>query len=202
MVGDGPTGYDPLTAQEVNGVLAAVQPAQGTTSVSGAPSQPEVLLVERHDAKQAAHTQGSQPRQADLYAYDYATDTLIHTTVNVQSGAVVATEALQDVQLPLTANEEQRALGFIQSDGALWSTLAERYQQITGTPLRAVTQLEKKVAVFQADVMPDRVNAAAAHCGRHRCAQVLLFTTDKTLLEIMPIVDLSLGQVVQVLNQE
>jgi hypothetical protein len=191
-----PTGYDPLTEQEM---AALVTVAQGATAVAALP-QPEMLLVERHEASKAAYAKGSWPRQGDVYLYDYATDTLIHTTVDVQSGAVTTVERVQDVQLPLTANEESRALALIAADPTLWATLAARYQSITGEALKHLTQLQVKVSVFHADVMPDRVNGAARHCGRHRCAQVLLFTVDKTLLDMTPIVDLSLGQVVQVLE--
>jgi hypothetical protein len=158
--------------------------------------------VERHEADKAAYAKGAWPRQADVYVYDYATDTLLHTLVDVQSSTVITVERVQGVQLPLTANEEQRALALVQADNNLWTSLADRYQTITGEALAGLDQLQVKVSVFHADVMPDRVNAAAGQCGQHRCAQVLLFTADKTLLEMMPIVDLSLGQVVQVLDEE
>lgn len=189
-----PVGSDPLTTAEIATVLAAA--GSGPAAAKGEAAQ-EILLVERHAAgKGKDHT----PRQGDLYVYDYATDTLIYSTVNVASGAVTAVERLRGVQLPLNRNEEQRALALIQADQELWSELAERYAAITGTPLTQISQLQTKVSVFHADVMPERLNAQAQQCGRHRCAQVLIFTVDKTLLELMPLVDLSQGQVVQVLD--
>ncbi len=194
LAADAPFGYDPLTAAEMETVAAAgaaVNPARASTT------RQELLLVERHDAGKTA---GSAPRQGDLYLYDYATDTLIHSTVDVASGVVTAVEHLQGVQLPLNANEEQRALDLIQADMRLWDQLARRYEQIDGKPLTQIEQLQVKVSVFHADTMPERLNAAAQQCGSHRCAQVLLFTVDKTLLELMPIVDLSQGQVAQTLN--
>jgi Cu2+-containing amine oxidase len=198
-----PAGYDPLTAHEVNAMIAAAVQADAMESPRGAASTPqEVLLVERREASKAAYASGSWPRQADVYRYDYATDTLIHTVVEVQNSVVLTIEHLQDVQLPLTAAEEQRALALIRADAALWTELAERYQTITSESLQSLDQLQVKVSVFQADVMPDGLNAAAQLCGRRRCAQVLLFTVEKTLLEMTPIVDLSHGQVVQVLSEE
>lgn len=198
-----PTGYDPLTAQEVDAVVAAALQAEGEEALHAAASGvQEVLLVERHEAPKAAYTSGSWPRRGDVYLYDYATDTLIFTTVDVQSGVVVTTERVQGVQLPLAQREAERALALVQADGPLWMTLAARYQAITGEPLTHIDQLQRKVSVFHADVMPDRLNAAAQRCGLHRCAQVLLFTTDKTLLALTPIVDLSRGEVVQVLGEE
>lgn len=198
-----PTGYDPLTAEEMAALVTAAQAETAMAAQSATPAAmrpPELLLVERHEASKAEYAKGSWPRQGDVYLYDYATDTLLHTTVDVQSGAVITVERVQDVQLPLTANEESRALALIAADPLLWATLAARYQIVTGQALTHLTQLQVKVSVFHADVMPDRVNAAAQHCGRHRCAQVLLFTVDKTLLDMTPIVDLSQGRVVQVLE--
>ena len=197
-----PTGYDPLTAQELTALTQAALGApavRGATAAAGV-TPPEVLLVERHDAGKAAYGKGSWPRQGDVYLYDYATDTLIHTTVDVQSGRVITVERVQGVQLPLTAQEEQRALALVAADATLWADVTARYQRITGEALTTLAQLQVKVSVFHADVMPARVNAAAQACGQHRCAQVLLFTTEKTLLELTPIVDLSQGQVVQVLE--
>jgi len=102
----------------------------------------------------------------------------------------------------LNQREEEQALSLIQTDRALWTTLANRYQTITGEALERLDQLQVKVSVFHANVMPDRVNAAAQQCGQHRCAQILLFTVDKTLLDMTPIVDLSQEKIVQVLNEE
>ena len=193
QVADAPVGYDPLTALETEKVIAAAQ----TNTVGAASVHQELLLVERHDG---GKNKSNPPRQGDLYLYDYATDTLIHSTVDIASGTVTAVEHLQGVQLPLNRNEDQRALDLIQADQALWTSLTQRHQQIAGKPLTQIDQLQVKITVFHADSLPDRLNKAAQQCGQHRCAQVLLFTVDKTLLEIMPIVDLSLGQVVQVLN--
>lgn len=206
-VSGAPTGYDPLTGQEADAIVTAAQHevnASGPRAVTGdtAADRQEVLLVERHEATKAEYAKGTWPRQGDVYIYDYPTDTLIRTTIDVQSGAVIATERVQGVQLPLTSREEQRALALVKADNTLWAALTARYQAITGTVLQDLAQLQVKVSVFQADVMPDQLNPAAQPCGQHRCAQVLLFTVDKTLLEMMPIVDLSLGQVVQVLNEE
>ncbi|MBX3015205.1 MAG: hypothetical protein KF832_27045 [Caldilineaceae bacterium] len=209
VVPQAPTGYDPLTEQEQATVVRAAQQAARLTSTrraqrqgaaSAAARQPEVLLSERREATKADYALGNWPRQGDVYLYDYATDTLIHAIVDVQSGAVITVEQGQGVQLPLNEREEQRALALVQADTTLWDELATRYQMVTGQPLTALAQLQIKVSIFQADVMPDQVNAAAQRCGQHRCAQVLLFTVDRTLLELLPIVDLSQGQVVQVIG--
>ena len=208
FVAGAPTGYDPLTAQEMGAVIAAAQQAASDakslvpTAQQQMAGRQELLLVERHEADKAAYAKGSWARQGDVYIYDYATDTLIHTTVDVQSGAVITVEQVQGVQLPLNQREEEHALALIQADSTLWTTLANRYQTITGKALERLDQLQVKVSVFHADVMPDGLNAAAQQCGQHRCAQVLLFTVDKTLLDMTPIVDLSEEKIVQVLDEE
>jgi Cu2+-containing amine oxidase len=198
-----PTGYDPLTATEIDTVVAvALRAASDVIPSAAAASAPEVLLVERHEASKAEYASGQWPRQGDVYHYDYATDTLIHTVVDVASGAVTSVERVQGVQLPLSAGEKARALDLIRAEDKLWTVLAERYQTITGEPLQGFEQLNVKVSVFHADVMPGSLNEAAQRCGQRRCAQALLFTTDQTLLELMPIVDLSQGRVVQTLGEE
>lgn len=190
-------GYDPLTTDEADQALA-IALAHGEKQALAADSQAlEVLLVERYDAPKGSAME--DVRHGDVYLYDYATDTLIHTIVNVATGSVT-TERLQGVQLPLTVREEERAVALIVEDRELWRLLSERYEIITGDPLEDMTQLQVKVSLFLAEAMPDQVNAAAQACGQHRCAQVLLFTIDRTVLEILPIVDLSEGQVIQLMS--
>jgi hypothetical protein len=200
-------GYDPLTRDEADHALALAlgidEPR--SNSVNGAETgigiasgqSIEVLRVERYDAPKGSDT--TVGRQGEIYLYDYATDTLTHSVVNVATG-VVTTEQLHGVQLPLTAREEARALDIIVDDQLLWQTLSDRYAIITGEPLLDMTQLQVKVSLFLGDAMPDQVNPAAERCGQHRCAQVLLFTVDRTVLEILPIVDLSHGQVIQLMS--
>jgi hypothetical protein len=200
---DAPTGYDPLSAPEIEAAVAAARQAeQSGLLLPAASGAQEVLLVERHDAAKTDSAKGVWPRQADVYVYEYTSDTLIRTTVAVRDGAVLAVERVQGVQLPLSAAEEQRALALVQADAALWTRLADRYQTITAQPLHSLAQLQVKVSVFQADVLPDQLNTAAQQCGLHRCAQALIFTVDKTLLALTPIIDLSVGQVVQTLGEE
>ena len=93
-------------------------------------------------------------RQGEVYLYDYATDTLIHTVVDVATGSV-QTEYLQGVQMPLTTHEEARAVDLILADEQLWQTLSERYEIITGDSLLDMEQLQVKVSLFLADAMPD-----------------------------------------------
>lgn len=201
LLTDSGVGYDPLTSDEANRALAialGIDERKPSAAEVRAIVQPmEVLLVERYDAPKGSPA--ADLRQGEVYLYDYTTDTLIHTVVDVATGSV-QTKRLQGVQLPLTIQEEARAVDLILADKALWHMLSERYELITGDPLEDMTQLEVKVSLFLADAMPDQVNEAAQACGQHRCAQVLLFTVDRTLLEVLPIVDLSEGRVIQLLS--
>ncbi|MEZ4674152.1 MAG: hypothetical protein R2932_07925 [Caldilineaceae bacterium] len=194
-------GYDPLTTDEADQALALAVTKVDKILLTGerqaVTTQPlEVLAVERYDAPKGS---SATTRQGDVYLYDYGSDTLIHSIVDVASGAVTV-EKLQGMQLPLTPREEDRAVQLLQDDRDLWAKLAARYQTITDEALTSTAQLQVKVSLFLADAMPDQVNVAAQQCGKHRCAQVLLFTTDRTVLEVLPIVDLSRGQVVQLLS--
>jgi Cu2+-containing amine oxidase len=163
-----PSGYDPLTAQEMDAAVAVALQAAGKAGLRAATTGgQEVLLVERHEASKAAYASGNWQRQGDVYVYDYATDTLIHTVVDVPGGAVSTVERLQGVQLPLTQREEQRALALVQADSALWMALADRYQAITAEPLQRLDQLQHKISVFHGDAMwPAPLRPGAALYGR------------------------------------
>ncbi len=203
FLSDGGIGYDPLTTNEADRALALALETQDQnrtdTTARTATQSVEILSVERYDVPKENKATASASRQGDVYLYEYTTDTLIHSIVDIEGGAVHV-EKLQGVQLPLTAREKARALQMIRDDADLWSTLAERYRLITGEALSTVEQLQTKVSLFLSESMPDQVNAAAQQCGQHRCAQVLLFTVDRTLLEALSIVDLSQGNVIQVLS--
>jgi hypothetical protein len=56
-------------------------------------------------------------------------------------------------------------------------------------------QLKFNVLIYRADSMPN-ANPGAAACGLHRCAQFLIATQDDVVINLLPIVDLSLQTVV------
>jgi hypothetical protein len=154
-----------------------------------------VLLVERLEAKG-----GAPPRRADVYIYDYATDTLRRTVVDVASGALHSEEVVQGVQLPLTQPEVDQALAIAYADDATRALLEQRYRDIAGEVLSTMEQLHVKAFVFHADSKPEGLNDASQRCGIHRCAQLLFYTSDQVVIEIQPIVDLSVGAVTQRLD--
>lgn len=200
MLEDEPAPYDPLSAREramlEEAVLSILQPQERSAGES------EVLLIQRYDGPKSKNEieSASYVRRGEVFVYDYGSDTLRRLLVDLSSGEVESIEESQSTQLPLTDSEKQRALELITLDPAFWSELSARYEQIYAEPLQSVEQLEAKIAVFHGDSMPDRVNQAASACGLHRCAQMLIYGSDRTAFELTPIVDLSTGQIVQVLE--
>lgn len=200
-------GVDPLTDAEVALALASTQIGDTLTAeqvASRAPAEAdaaqmptqEVLLVERNATDK--NKQGSQSRQGVVYVYDYTSDELIHSVIDVATGDMSEQERVQGVQLPLTAAEEARAIALAWGDAQTHQTLAAQFEQLTGQPLTSLEQLHVKASVFLADSMPGRLNAAAQACGLQRCAQLLFFNVDNVAFEMLPIVSLSKGSVLQV----
>jgi len=186
---------DPLNPDEIQKALTtALQAgvANGADSeISAAAIDQEVLLVERHRGNKAEIQSASVVRQGDVYVYDYTTDTLKHAIVDLTTGQTNIIEESQYVQLPLTENEVQRALDLAFENDALRAELQRSYALVADDELTAIEQLNVKAFVFLAESMPDSVNELSEQCGLHRCAQLLLYTDDDTILEIQPIVDLS-----------
>ena len=190
------TGYDQLSVDEQNTALAvAGQPGAFALAVN-ATSRSEVLLIERHEESKDVVRSGSWPRRADVYTYLYDTDTLLRAIVNLDSGQTESVETVQDVQLPLTQNETQQAIQLLLSDATLVASMAAQYQTITGQALaQPAAELKFNALIYRADAMPG-ANSGAAACGIHRCAQFLIATQGDVLINLLPIVDLSLGAVV------
>ncbi len=153
----------------------------------------ELLLIERRLSDKTS--QGK--RLADVYTYNYQTDTLTHSIINLQNKKVLRSEDVQHVQLPLTADEVSRSRKIASNDSKLRGYLEKEFTAITGKPLQSLDQLEVKAFVFLAKSMPGQVNQAAKACGIHRCARLVMHTTDRIALETAPVIDLSTGSVAQ-----
>lgn len=190
------TGYDPLSPeeQERSRTLAS-QRAEFANALNGA-SRSELLLIERHEESKTDMRNGNWPRRADVYTYLYDSDTLLLAVVNLTSGQVSSVQTMQNVQLPLTQNETDRAIQLLLADATLMADIAGQYQTITGAGLtQPQTQLKLNALIYRADAMPN-ANRGAAACGLHRCAQFLIATDNDIVINLLPIVDLSLEAVV------
>lgn len=190
------TGYDPLSPEEQERARTlAVQQAEFANALD-AESRSELLLIERHVETKTDMRSGNWPRRADIYTYLYDSDTLLHAVVNLATGQVDSVETSQNVQLPLTQNETGSAIQLLLADATVMANIARQYQTITGTELtQPETQLKLNALIYRADAMPN-ANPGAAACGLHRCAQFLIATQNDVVINLLPIVDLSLGAVV------
>ena len=156
----------------------------------------ELLLIERRLSDKNNRGQGAT-RHADVYTYNYQTDTLTHTVINLANSKVLHSEDVQNVQLPLTEDEISRSRVIASNDQTLRTYLTKEYAAITGKTLRSLDQLEVKAFVFLAKSMPGQVSQAALACGLHRCARLVMHTPERIALETAPVIDLSAGIVVQ-----
>lgn len=190
---------DPLDPTElsraINATTAAATPVASMRALAASTAAPstELLLVERHP-----NEKGQTTRLADVYTYDYATDETIINVVNLDTNQLVSSTRQQNLQLPLTETELQRASDLIFADDEERSLLDAEFRRITGQTLsNPQQQLQVKAFVFHASSLPEQLNAASEQCGLHRCAQVLLYTADSVVFEVSPIVNLSAGVITQ-----
>jgi len=192
---------DPLNFDEISKVTALTSPlermARSTNSDSDlgdlTRNSQEVLLVERHEDKNAPKNQ----RRADVYIYDYSSNELIESLVDFNTNQIVRTERKKGIQLPLTEKELKRAKAIVFQDEEERAILLDEYKRITSHDLTDTEELNIKAFTFYADSLPNRVNEASKSCGIHRCAQLMLYTAENTVFEISPIVNLSEGVVTQ-----
>ena len=187
---------DPLSLDEISKVVSLTQVkavARSAASTSASHSSKEVLLVERHQQKNAPQDQ----RYADIFTYDYETNELIESVVDLNTSAVISSKRTQGTQLPLTENELERAKRIVFEDEDERQILENEYHRITSRPLTDAKDLNIKAFSFTADSLPNRVNESSKLCGIHRCAQLMLYTGENIVFEITPIVNLSKGVVTQ-----
>ena len=156
----------------------------------------ELLLVERRFSEKGAQNSNTI-RMADVYSYNYETDTLHYSIINLDTQQVLQSEKKQGVQLPLTENEINRSIAIASENQLLHASLEKEYLNITGQALQSFDQLIVKAFVFLAESMPEQVNEETKSCGLHRCARLVMHTSERIALEIAPIIDLSAGVVSQ-----
>jgi hypothetical protein len=181
-------GSDPLTATESQPVrakaaaVASVAGGQGVTGAAGA----EFLTAQIRT--------GDSTRRADVYYYDYATNSLIKVVVDVATGAVVKTYSATGMQLPATDAEVADGLRLLLAS-PLSAGLRSGYATATGKPLTGPAELLAKAHTYQAE----HAGQPAAQCGQHRCLQLSVQTTTGTYIDVNDlIVDLSARTVVRI----
>jgi hypothetical protein len=188
---DTPRGTDPLSDTEEQAALDLAR-GSGDTESDGLGDDDVVLRVERHEEDKG----DADSRRADVYVYSYDDDTLVLTVVDLATGEVDSSEDMTGAQLPLLPEEGEHALELATADPEFEQLLATRYRQATGRDLTdPATELEIDPIIFRAEESGS-VTGPAAACGQHRCAQLMIRTTDDLLVNLLPIVDLSTEQLV------
>ncbi len=179
---------------------AAMNKRQGQTQTQRANSAGadplQLLLVERRPSKS-----GTQ-RLADVFHYDYDANELVHCVVDIETDEVIRADRQPGVQLPLVDAEIKRATEIVMNTKKARRKINRAYRQITGRPLNSINDIDYKAFVYHADSTLIGGGNRSRACGNNRCAQVLLYTDDNVALDLSPIVDLSQGQVTDILRPE
>ena len=182
------TASNVLARRSVSVADAAVVSATAAPTV-------EFLRVQPHRFSKSEYS--SNKRWADSTAYDYRTDELITTVVDLDNNRIISSERTRNMQPPMAATEIERAINIVFEDDEERGILNAEFTRITGLTLTSVDQLQYKAFTFFADSMPNVVNTASKSCGQQRCAQLMLYTHDNIVFEVSPIVNLSAGLVTQ-----
>ena len=182
------TGSDPLTTGEIaEARTAALSPllAAGARDVTGA-AGPEYLSGEP--------AADSAVRRAELYYYDYRTDTLVKQIVDLATGELTGSYAATGLQPPATAREVDTALGLVLA-GPYAADLRDRYARGTGRALAGRQDLVVTAHVHRARP----ADTAARRCGAHRCLRLVVQAAGGPFIDLDDIIiDLSGRTVVRV----
>lgn len=185
-----------VAATDVPALATSRQSAARSSGLDDAEIR-QVLAVERRPPPKAAGQ--NAPRQANVNIYDYATDTLFLLVINVDTEAVQSLQSQRGQQPPLNDWEVGRAQSIAAQNPQTVAAIRRDYTRATGRAVADISSVEHTVLVFDSVFATNETNAQAARCGNHRCAQVIYFAPDDIVLETMAIVDLSLGEVAQLL---
>ncbi|MFF8841736.1 Tat pathway signal sequence domain protein [Streptomyces sp. NPDC015127] len=190
-------GRDPLTPAELSRAeQIALTPdarTQGENAAGGRGPQ--------HLGTNLAEPPPSAPeaavRRAEVSFYDYRTDALVTTTVNLDTGKVERTGEQRGVQPSPHPEELREAVALILAD-PLGSDLKADYRHATGRALTSPDQLWFNGDVYRTYREKD-VPDALARCGEHRCVRLVTKVVDGPWIEIRDlIVDLSARTVARV----
>ncbi len=156
------------------------------------------LLAERHRANKGASD--TDLRLADVYWYDYSSDTLLVNVVDLANKSIVTSSTSQGTQLPLTEDELGDAVELLFADPFTRERVAEEYKKTTGNPLSDYnSQIEIRAFVFHAETASGQLQPGSINCGINRCAQMMIYTPDNLAIDIMPIVNLSKQKITDIL---
>ncbi|MEU8468104.1 Tat pathway signal sequence domain protein [Streptomyces sp. NPDC029006] len=165
------TGRDPLTDDEIRRVEKAA--VTGRLSVTGRDAGggrgPQRLAVDLAEPGPGEADDPDAPRRADVTLYDYRTDTLVTTTVDLRTGKAERTGTRRGVQPPPSRAENAEAARILIAS-ALGAGLREDYKDATGRELTSPDQLELSGGVYRA--APGAQPAVLDDCGVQRCVRL------------------------------
>ncbi|MBQ1090424.1 Tat pathway signal sequence domain protein [Streptomyces sp. B93] len=193
--GEEGTGDDPLTDDETERVVRlALNPALRSSAedVDG-DRGPQRLGVELAEPEPGELDDPSAPRRADVTFYDYAADSLVTRTVNLDTGEVERTATQRGVQPPPTRAESAEAARLLIAD-PLGAGLRSDYEDATGKKLTSPDQLLLNSMVYRA--VPGAQPAVLDDCGAHRCVRLFPKVKNGPWIDARDfVIDLSTGEV-------
>lgn len=196
-------GYDPLTpAEETTAEQLALQNSQVQNILNSA-RQVELLNVERHQEDKTTYALGSWDRRAVLHFYLYGQqfdqDQLLTVIVNLTDQTVDNSSLAAGVQPPLNETEEAHVLDIALTNETIGLSLQQFYNQHIGPGLFNPEQMLILPFIFRPDSIPDIANQPdIAVCGQQRCIQLLVYTREGELHQLMPIMNLTQNRIVHI----
>lgn len=187
-----PSPYEPLSVAEEASALHLAHADPRVQALLGQGTRMELIYVERHEEAKGAPA----ARRADVVAYLYGREQALQVRVDLGAGRVDAVTAQPGVQPPLNDAESRRALDLALADREAGRAIRTEYQAVTGRPLGSVNDLQWRALIFLADAHPSAASGPAADCGKNRCAQLMLTNQDDTVVNVLPLIDLSRGAAV------
>ena len=163
----------------------AKNPAQINTSNSNSNSTLglEVLMVELQEKKSRT---ASDARIAEVYLFDYATDTASVQLINADTFELIRTSSINQIHLPLNQKEQALSIELMLNNAEVIDTLNNEHLAQFGSPLPSLQQLDMKLSIWQ----PGPNNNNASFCERTRCALVSIFTNHFYNFSIEPVIEL------------
>ncbi|MFD7445616.1 Tat pathway signal sequence domain protein [Streptomyces sp. NPDC059909] len=190
-------GRDPLTDDELKRAeqLAAAPAARDGRNAGGGRG-PQHLTTDLAEPVPSEAGLAAPPRRAVVSYYDYRTDRLVTSTVNLTTGKVEQSAAQQGVQ-PSPHREELREAVELILASPLGSGLKADYKDATGSALTSPEPLTLSGFVYRKD-REVRIPEQLAECGVHRCVRVITKITNGPWIDTRDlVVDLSARTVVR-----
>ncbi|MER7762323.1 Tat pathway signal sequence domain protein [Streptomyces sp. NPDC097619] len=181
-------GRDPLTDAELARVRAlAAGPAAKSAVDSRGGQGPQWLTTDLAELRPEEAGKPGAPRRAQVTSYDYKTNALRTSLVNLDTGKVESTDVQRGVQPPIAREEAVQAVKLIiaapQGEG-----LRKDYRDATGKALTGPEQLSLKNALIYRVDSENPGPRAVKECGRERCARLFLKVKNGPWIDVRSLV--------------